>query len=149
MKLNILIFAFISLFQITMGHAQNAAKQSGRADIEAQKVAFITSELNLTPKEAQDFWPLYNGYRGDLQKLRKSGKMGHSQKLQSDINLSDKELDEQMKKEFANDRQKIDLDEKYYELFKTALPISKVAAYYQAERDFKRELLKALKERRD
>ena len=149
MKLNIFILVFASFFQITTTQAQNAGKQYGRADIEAQKVAFITSELKLTPKEAQDFWPLYNAYRSDLQKLRKSGKMGHSERSKSDHVLSDKELDEQMKKEFASDRQKIDLDERYYELFKTALPISKVAAYYQAERDFKRELLKALKERRD
>lgn len=149
MKFRILIISFLILFQFTMLQAQNSGKQINRADIEAQKVAFITSELNLTPKEAQDFWPLYNAYRSDLQKLRKSSKMSQSDRLRSETNLIEKELDAQMKKEFANERQKIDLDEKYYELFKTALPVSKVAAYYQAERDFKRELLKALKGRRD
>lgn len=149
MKLNIFIFTFLSLFQLSILQAQNSGNRSARADIEAQKVAYITSELNLTPQEAQVFWPLYNAYRGDLQKLRKSGKTSRSETVQSDIKLSDKELDAQMKQEFANDRQKIDLDEKYYELYKTALPISKVAGFYQAERDFKRELLKVLKERRD
>ncbi|NEN24846.1 hypothetical protein G3O08_15190 [Cryomorpha ignava] len=149
MKLNIVIIALLSFFQLTLAQGQNPDKRTARTDIEAQKVAFITSELNLTPQEAQEFWPMYNAYRTDLQKLRKGEIMRQSDRLQSDSKLSDKELDAEMKKEFANDRHKIDLDEKYYELFKTVLPVSKVVAFYKAERDFKRELLKVLKERRD
>ena len=148
MKLNILVFTVLSFFQITIINAQRSDNRPARADIEAQKIAFITSELNLTPQESQDFWPLYNAYRSDLQKLRKSEKMIRAEKTQAH-KPSEKELDAAIKQEFANDRRKIDLDEKYFELYKTVLPISKVVAFYQAERDFKRELLKVLKERRD
>ncbi|MCB0665633.1 MAG: hypothetical protein KDC80_07420, partial [Saprospiraceae bacterium] len=28
--------------------------------IEAQRVAFITQRVNLSPEEAQQFWPIYN-----------------------------------------------------------------------------------------
>lgn len=149
MKLNIFLLILLSFSQLTLIQAQTNNKQNARADIEAQKVAFITTELKLTPQEAQNFWPIYNGYRDDLQKLRKSVKMNESNKIQSETTLSDSQLDAKMKQEFTNDRQKIDLDEKYYELYKTALPVSKVADFYQAERDFKRELLRVLKERRD
>ena len=36
-------------------------------NIEALKVAFISRELNLTPYEAERFWPLYNQYSNELQ----------------------------------------------------------------------------------
>lgn len=148
MKQNIYFIAFLSLFLIPSLQAQNYDKRSTRADLEAQKIAYITSELSLTPKESQAFWPLYNAYRNDLQNLRKSGKINQGERISSQKQLSEDELDAQVKQEFANDRKKIDLDEKYYELYKTALPIDKVVAFYQAEHDFKKELLKALKDRR-
>lgn len=43
-------------------------------DIEALKVAFISKELNLTPEEAQKFWPVYNQYSKELKEIRKSAK---------------------------------------------------------------------------
>lgn len=36
-------------------------------DIEALKVAFISKELELTPAEAQKFWPVYNEYSKELR----------------------------------------------------------------------------------
>lgn len=122
---------------------QNPDMRARRADIEGQKVSFITAELELTPQQAQDFWPLYNAYRNDLQKLRRAGKQDYNPRRDADFNsrrgsdkeleLSDKEWDEIMKREFTLDREKIDLDEKYYELYKTVLPVSKVAGFYIAE----------------
>ena len=43
---------------------QNEKKQQ---DIESLKVAFISRELELTPEEAQKFWPLYNQYSKELK----------------------------------------------------------------------------------
>jgi hypothetical protein len=30
--------------------------------IEALKIAYLTKKLNLSPEEAQRFWPVYNNY---------------------------------------------------------------------------------------
>ena len=38
-------------------------------DIEALKVAFISKELELTPDEAQKFWPVYNQYSKELKTI--------------------------------------------------------------------------------
>ncbi len=35
--------------------------------IEALKVAFISKDLNLTPQEAERFWPIYNQYSAELR----------------------------------------------------------------------------------
>lgn len=38
--------------------------------IEALKTAYITKDLNLTPEEAQKFWPVYNGFAEEVKKAR-------------------------------------------------------------------------------
>ena len=38
--------------------------------IETLKTAYITKELNLSPDEAQKFWPTYNSFVGELKKAR-------------------------------------------------------------------------------
>ncbi|MEY4504357.1 MAG: hypothetical protein RL154_651 [Pseudomonadota bacterium] len=38
--------------------------------IDALKVAYITKELNLTPDEAQKFWPVYNGFANEIKKAK-------------------------------------------------------------------------------
>ncbi|GGH77450.1 hypothetical protein HNQ91_004117 [Filimonas zeae] len=39
---------------------------------EAIRIAYITRQLNLTPQEAQQFWPVYNAYMNELRKVKKS-----------------------------------------------------------------------------
>src|SRR5690554_134160 len=141
-----LLLVFLSFTQVGFTQ-QNQEMRTRKADLEAQKVSFITSKLELTPQQAQDFWPLYNAYRSELQKLRKNGKQGFNPQREPGKEYSDKEWDAILKQEFALDREKIDLDEKYYELYKSVLPVSKVVDFYAAERDFKRELLKTLREK--
>ncbi|MFN5439343.1 MAG: hypothetical protein ACK5AB_05480 [Bacteroidota bacterium] len=47
--------------------AQNRPGGEGRnmeaKKLQAMEMAFITKELNLTPDEAQKFWPVFNQYR--------------------------------------------------------------------------------------
>src|SRR5690606_27900162 len=45
---------------------QQRPNQRQFEQIEAEKIAFITKELALTPKEAQRFFPIYNQYRGEI-----------------------------------------------------------------------------------
>jgi Spy/CpxP family protein refolding chaperone len=49
------------------------AQQEGGNDnaIESLKIAFLTKQLDLTPDEAQKFWPVYNQYTIELKKMRK------------------------------------------------------------------------------
>ncbi len=44
--------------------------KEARERIEAQRIAFITDQLHLTPDEAARFWPIYNEYKDGLKDLR-------------------------------------------------------------------------------
>lgn len=41
--------------------------------IKALYVAYITQKLNLTPEEAQQFWPVHLQYDNEIQAINKSG----------------------------------------------------------------------------
>src|SRR5690606_18064590 len=45
--------------------------ESRKEKIESLKIAFITTELELTPEESEKFWPLYNEMELKLKKVRK------------------------------------------------------------------------------
>jgi Skp family chaperone for outer membrane proteins len=66
MKKIVFIFSFLFF------HAYfcNAQPPSRTDRIEAIKMAFITREVNLTPREAQRFWPVYNSYSNEINRAR-------------------------------------------------------------------------------
>ncbi len=41
-------------------HKSDQERKAEREAVQAQKIAFITQEVGLTPAEAEKFWPLYN-----------------------------------------------------------------------------------------
>ncbi len=52
-------------------HICNAQRDSGRFNrLEAIKMAYITDNLNLSPGEAERFWPIYNNYNQEIQRAR-------------------------------------------------------------------------------
>ncbi|MBK8353862.1 MAG: hypothetical protein IPL13_00425 [Saprospiraceae bacterium] len=68
----IMLFAFV--YSLTGVQAQQGNKKGQIGDrIQAQMVAYLTSELSLTPQEAEKFWPLYNEYK-NKERLVKEAK---------------------------------------------------------------------------
>lgn len=68
MKKLYLIAIFICSGFITMAQQEEQqVPEKKQQDIEALKVAFLSKELELTPDEAQKFWPVYNQYAKELK----------------------------------------------------------------------------------
>lgn len=152
---SILLIAFISLSAI--GFAQSpmgpppenkkGKHSEKRENIEAMKVAFITQKLNLTPEEAQQFWPVYNQYHDKLQELRKKRKLENKEAKENIDEMTDKEVEQLVDAEIAFRQKETDLQKEYHAKFKSVLPIKKVAKLYHAEEQFKRVLLDKLKDK--
>ena len=58
------IFTLLFLICTLFVFAQDG-ERGGR--IESLKIAFLTKKLNLSPEEAQRFWPIYNNYAGEIR----------------------------------------------------------------------------------
>ena len=103
---------------------------------EAQRIAFLTEKLALTPAEAEKFWPVYREYKKaqvDLRKNDKPKKPGGKV-----AEMTDEELEKLLDDMITFKQKELDLKKKYHEKFKTILPIKKVAKLYHAEEQFKK-----------
>jgi hypothetical protein len=90
-------FSLIALLILGMGLQAQSTKpdRDSRASeikkIQAMEMAFITKELNLSPDEAQKFWPVFNQYRNDLKGMAGERKVGdHLEKQQKMLDIRKK-----------------------------------------------------------
>lgn len=120
-------------------------REDRRDNIEAMKIAFLTKKLDLSPEEAQQFWPVYNQYTDKLQEIRKKRRMDNKEAKHNFDEMSDKDVEQAVDNEIVFRQKELDLQKEYHSKFKAVLPIKKVAKLYQAEEQFKRVLLDKLR----
>lgn len=118
-----------------------------KQNIESYKVAFITKRVGFTPAEAQVFWPLYNDYQQKKEDLRQLQIKERKNANHDFSNLSDADVEKLIDGQIINEQKEVDLLKSFHQKVKTVLPARKVARLYKAEEDFKRELIKLLKEK--
>jgi hypothetical protein len=144
-KLYPLLFLFISF----TFYAQGEKMKEKREQIKAMKVAFLTSELNLTPNEAEKFWPIYNIYDDKQFELRHNRMKGSLRKM------NDEELDKLSEKEAAallnqiesNEEESFQLRKKFINNLKDILPAVKIIKLKKAEENFSRKLLQQYRDK--
>ncbi|MEO8148465.1 MAG: hypothetical protein ABI723_12545 [Bacteroidia bacterium] len=142
-----LIALFVSLVCIG-SYAQPGDRQPGGTKddkIQSMKIAFLTQRLDLTPEEAQKFWPVFNQFESEMKTLR-----GNKKDASADFDsMNDNDAEKFVDDELVRRQKELDVLKKYHAQFKQVLPIRKVGKLYTAQEDFKRELLKRLQERRE
>ena len=143
MKNRYVIF-FLMIFSSLQSIAQdeemdNIRDTRGRGRIRAAHAAYVTQRLELTPEEAEKFWPVYREYnekrreiRQQLRDARRSD-MGETKLLDLDLKVKQQELD--LEKEYTDRLQKV-------------ISPGKVVKLRQAELDFRKLVLRQLQQRR-
>lgn len=117
-------------------------------EIKAQKVAYLTQKMDLSTDEAQKFWPVYNQFDKELETLRKERREDHKA-MKADADLTDAEASAAIDKELASQQRELDLRKKYSAEFKKVIGAKKTLMLGRSERDFNRELLKRMRDRKD
>ncbi|MDB9990850.1 hypothetical protein OAD79_05375 [Flavobacteriales bacterium] len=130
----VLIICVTSSFMI----AQNDINPK-KENIEALKIAFFTSKMNLNVEESKIFWPIVNEMENELKSLKNKNAHGRMMLIDKKTEeLSDRELEEMMDARIQMGKKQIDIKIKYHEKFKEVLSIQKVAKYYQTTKEFKK-----------
>lgn len=151
---NIIAFICISLF-FTLSTQSQRGKESWKK-IKALKIAYLTEQLDLTVKEAEKFWPIYNDYSKNQNKIRSAYKDLLRKTLKTEIKNSNIILDsitEQQAKILSS--QKLNTDKQLYESQKDfrnkiegILPYKKILKLQIAEMEFGRKLMRKYKRKR-
>lgn len=136
-----MILMTLSLISIAQNNPEKTNKQQLLEKIEAQRSAYITSKLDMTSDESTKFWPLYNEYSRKRMELKKE------YKAQNADNLSEQESRMELDEQIESQEKALALKKSYYEKFKAVLPAAKLAKLESAEQEFRREILRQIKER--
>ena len=112
------------------------------------KIAYYTENLELTPEEAEKFWPLYNEYDNKKHELRRENRTNSRQFSQQAEQLSDQEVEEIMDRMIENRKKDLQLDIEFHDNLKTILPPKKIMKLYITEIRFREYMLKKIREER-
>jgi hypothetical protein len=116
----------------------------------ADKIAFFTDALDLTPDEAAVFWPVYNEYDKKKWKLMKERRQFERDLDDNDLDkLSEKECIELTKKFSSLPQEDAALNKEYNEKFLKVLPAQKVVKLYITEMDFRHHMLRKYRDKED
>jgi len=140
MKNILIVLVMLSFSSQLLAQKGRPAKER----IQAVKIAVFTEELELTPKEAEKFWPLFNEYDAKVRKIDRDIRQ-MSTGLET---KSDSEIETIMEKRFKLQEQKIDLEREYYKKFKKVIPLQKIAKIPVAQRKFKKRLVNEMQRQR-
>lgn len=105
-----------------------------RKDIRSQKKQIIAANLNLTDKEAEKFWPLYDQYTADLVKIN-DAKYGAIKDYATNYDtLTDDQALNLVRKPIDVDQQVAQLRQKYIPQFSKIISGKKTALFFQMDR---------------
>jgi len=127
MKKIYILLGFLSIMGFAKAQDDNQPDDKKLQDIEALKVAFISKELNLTPEEAQKFWPVYNQYSKEMNAT-----------LQDKDNPDIIERDEKV----------LNIRKRYRDQFTKLLGPDRMNRMFSAETNFRKLLIRALQRQR-
>ncbi len=134
----------LMLLVSTMAFAQPGPPTEGQKKermekIKAAKVAFITQQLELTPEEAEKFWPVYNQWDADKKSLREKNKLEKKPNM-----LTDKEAEQLILNQLAMEEDLVKLNKDYYFKLKEIISPNRILKLHRAEKQFRKRLLKRL-----
>lgn len=111
-----------------------------RDKIEAARIAYITDQLQLTPGEAEKFWPIYREFAERRKEIRQQARSA----AQTTEGQSDQEAVDQ---QFKAKQQELDLEKDYSGRLLKVISAQKLRSLPQAERKFRQMILDQIQRR--
>jgi len=138
-----IFFTWVFMLFISCIIAQTS--DSKKDKIDALRVAFISKKVNLTEQEARAFWPLYNEMNDKYESVRKTFRLRYNANTNFNF-VTDKDAEDYLNAELNLRQKEFEIYKEYYDKFRKVLSVKKVATLRRAEEDFKKEIIKSIKE---
>ena len=138
-----IIFVLGFFFILFQGFSQPKYEKNGDfKKFQSMKVAYMTEKINLTPEEAQVFWPVYNEFDKKRYEIHKK-----SHDLGKDIHdnfdsYTDKDFRKFLTKMENQDLAELNLAKEYNDKFLKILPARKVVLIDSVEKDFRYKMIR-------
>ena len=138
----ILTFTLILAFP-AIGQDDDEARQK----IESARIALITERLELSPEQAEKFWPIYREYQQRMSELRQEYQQARGTVNRG--NLTEEESQRLLQLGLKMKEQQLGLEQTYSERLTQVITSRQLLALRKAEDDFRRMLLERMERRRE
>ncbi len=144
-KMSMVILLLTTAWAATaQGHGKAKEK---REEIRAERRAFIDRFVGLSGAEADKFWKLEDELHSKLQEVRKTMRQEFKAIKDKGLdNATEAELKRALDNRLNYEQKILDLRKEYHTRFVDLLGVKKTAKFYEGEREFKKQLLKKLRE---
>jgi hypothetical protein len=149
-KLNLISSILLLLFGgITFAQGSGQSRPP-KEQMEAMRIAFYTREMNLTSQEATLFWPIFNRYKEEESTLRKKNAGKSHDDLQTKVEaMSEEDAAKHIAEILDHQEKELALKRKYTVEISKALSQKKTLMFLAAEKNFKKELIRQMQERKE
>jgi len=138
------IFLLSTISTIAQGPGMGQKSRKKKEKIKTYKIAFITEKINLTPEEAEKFWPVYNVHMDKMQELQEKRFESRPPASEDFNKLTDTDAEAILDKMLDNEQKIANLLSDFRNTLKPILPPKKILLLFNAEREFRIELMKRL-----
>ncbi len=147
----IILVLFLIIFTnglFAQGGGQHRNMPQNKEMIEAQKVAFITSKLDLNSAEAEKFWPVFNSYKDQQKSKQKAWRIDHDFTPEDIQKMTDSEADEFAKAQLLHEQEMLNLRKGLITDMQGVISPQKILMLLEAEKEFRMELMKRVSQGR-
>lgn len=142
-----LILIAVTLFTLSGIQAQEGRRER----IKSLKIAYLTERLELSPEEAQKFWPIYNSHEEAVYQLRvlEMGKLKNRLNREGMRSVTDAEAEKIIDRFLNLEKQIFDLEQNFIRDLQVFMSPRKVVYLGVLEEKFRRELLRKYQHKRN
>lgn len=146
-RVALILAAAVAMILSANTFAQDAQQPRERGDrgagwmekMKAARVAFLTTELDLSAEEAQSFWPVYNQAQEEKDAAYRETRTAYRALTEAiKAGKPDKEVASLLKAYLKASKVPAELDAEYASEFLKVLPATKVAKLYISEEKFRK-----------
>jgi hypothetical protein len=123
----------------------NAQNKDALEKIERARIAMISERLDLTPKQAEQFWPVYREYISKRREMQQE--LRETRNGVDPAQLSDEESKKVMAKALELKQKQLDLEKEYSERLTKVITSQQLIRLRHAEKDFQKELIRRIQSR--
>ncbi|WP_026916016.1 hypothetical protein [Christiangramia portivictoriae] len=138
MKRYLLIILFLLPANIVLAQEKNEDREAQHKRIKALKVAFITQELELTDKLAQQFWPIYNEYEIKKRKLHEREHI----ELEDVSCYNEEQADELLNEFLAVENEEYKIKKQLFRDLKQIITAKDIIKLHKLEDEFHKKLIR-------
>jgi hypothetical protein len=148
-----LLFCLTFSLSAQPGSQRPGTEREGKAAFERIKTArqqFLTEKLELTTKEAEAFFPLFWRYDEQMRTIMREDDPGRRDRRKTDNSpVSEAEARKMLEDQLARMESMTALKRESTDAYLRVIPAAKLIQLEEANREFRRELLDRLRNRRE